>query len=126
MNFSHEEWVKHQKLRKTFRDVLLYFALIESIAIEESAKKRPLTANERKSYRTFARAIEILNRNPSVPLLKSLGIERNKLVHRIFIDRLDQKQIESIRDRMFELIVRVGRNQPFRDRLTQSVSNLSG
>lgn len=105
-HLSHREWVKCQKLKPTFRDVLLHTSLIESAIISESEKIKPLSKKEKLFYRSFGNSITILDKNTVVDIY-NLNKERNKLIHDIFRRKLNQDQIEKTRDKMFELINKI-------------------
>lgn len=95
-----------QKPKNTFRDVLLQTSLIESAVIEESAGLLPLTSKEKKNYRSFGCAIEVIGKT-KIPDIFELKEKRNQLVHDIFSKKLDQDQIEEVRGEMFRLIKKI-------------------
>ena len=105
-HLTHEAWVKDQKLRKTFRDVLVHTSLIESIIINESIKIEPLPNKEIKTYRSFGKAITILDKNKIIDIYL-LKEKCNELMHNIFRKKLNQDQNEKIRDEMFNLINKI-------------------
>lgn len=105
-HLPHKEWVMSQKLRKNFRDVLVHTALIESAIIKESIKKKAFSKKNDGSYRSFGKAIEILDKNKILDIF-NLKERRNQLVHDIFSKRLNQDEIEKIRDEMFNLIHKI-------------------
>ena len=105
-HLSHKEWVKAQKLDKTFRDVLIHASLIESIIINESIKNKCLSKKEIKTYRSFGNAVTILDKNKIIDIY-NLKERRNKLMHDIFKEELNQDQIEKIRDEIFDIINKI-------------------
>ena len=105
-HLSHKEWVMSQKLRNNFRDVLIHTALIESAIIKESIKKKTFSKKNDGSYRSFGKAIEILDKDKILDIF-NLKERRNQLVHDIFSKRLNQDEIEKIRDEMFNLIHKI-------------------
>ena len=105
-HLTHEKWISLQKPRNTFRDVLIQTSLIESAVIKESTKLSPLTSKEKKDYRSFGRAIQIIDRTKVIDIFE-LKQRRNKLMHDIFSKKLNQDQIEKVRDDMFRLIQKI-------------------
>ena len=105
-HLTHDEWVSLQKPRNTFRDVLIQSSLIESAVIKESTKISPLTQKEKKYYRNFGRAIEIIDKANIIDIFE-LKQKRNKLIHDIFAKKLNQDQIEEVRGEMFCLIRKI-------------------
>jgi len=103
---THKEWVKNEfkneYLKTSFRNSIIHFSIIESIVISRADK----------SSTKYSTAIKSLLCNSIISreefcLLDRMGNNRNKLIHRIIKKHLDQDQIDTSRDELMGLIIKV-------------------
>jgi len=97
---KHNDWVKaqfdSQRRKADYRNVMIHTGLIENVIEDEAGYKE-----------NFSVAIKILRfskRYDGLDKIEKLRKLRNKIVHRIELDKLDEKEINKTRDEMHTLL----------------------
>lgn len=101
---NHKEWVlnelKEDRFKASYRNCLIHFSIIESLLIDE-------TKNVSDKYSTCIRVLRYTSKitHNDFSILNKLGKKRNKLVHRIIRDKLDQENIDTTIKELMSLII---------------------
>jgi len=111
-NLNHKEWVLEQfqnrYLKTCYRNSLLHFSIIESFIKSKSSD----SFNSYSSSLKFLLCSSIITSNEFC-LMDELGKPRNKLVHKVIREKLDQHQIGLIINELMTLCKRAYKEVSF-------------
>lgn len=100
---NHKEWVlnelKEDRFKPSYRNCLIHFSIIESLLIDETKKVS-------NNYSTCIKVLRYASKitYSEFNILNKLGAKRNKLVHRIIREKLEQEDIDNTIKELMSLI----------------------
>ena len=93
---NHKEWIKYQfenYLRKEYRNIFIHSSIIEGVLVSESNMNTFDSAN--KFLLCFGHI-----KSPEFCVFNKIREIRNKIAHEIFKNKLDEKNINQLRDNL--------------------------